>query len=85
MFTSARGQVTASARHSSHALKSRILYTTPQHIRFFATKMTVPRHHFAPLVADTPGDETGLMRLQGVVFDMDGTLCESTVMSTVEG
>lgn len=85
MFTLARRQVTASAQRASYAVKSQNLYTTPQHIRSFAAKMTVPRHHFAPLGLDKSGNDTGLMRLQGVVFDMDGTLCEFTVLSIVSG
>lgn len=39
--------------------------------------MSAERHHFAPLGTSSSGSDTGLMRLQGVVFDMDGTLCES--------
>ncbi|KAF2211684.1 hypothetical protein CERZMDRAFT_42658 [Cercospora zeae-maydis SCOH1-5] len=40
--------------------------------------MTVRRHHFAPLAAgnSSTAADPNLLRLQGIVFDMDGTLCE---------
>ncbi|WPB03645.1 uncharacterized protein RHO25_008286 [Cercospora beticola] len=39
--------------------------------------MSVRRHHFAPLGGDSGSNsDTNLLRLRGIVFDMDGTLCE---------
>lgn len=82
MFTLlARGSVTTSARSVRHVCETRTIYryteSQPPHRRFFATEMSAERHHFAPLGTSSSGSDTGLMRLQGVVFDMDGTLCES--------
>ncbi|GIZ42777.1 hypothetical protein CKM354_000603200 [Cercospora kikuchii] len=45
--------------------------------RTFAVTMSVRRHHFAPLGASSGNNaDANLLRLRGIVFDMDGTLCE---------
>ncbi|KAM3425315.1 putative hydrolase [Cercospora zeina] len=61
-------QANASIKH--HALPRTARYT-------FAATMTGKRHHFAPLSAGSAiNSDPNLLRLQGIVFDMDGTLCE---------
>ncbi|KXT14929.1 hypothetical protein AC579_3080 [Pseudocercospora musae] len=40
----------------------------------FATTMAPRRHHFAPIGSSSCSSD--LLQLKGIVFDMDGTLCE---------
>ncbi|KAF7188065.1 putative hydrolase [Pseudocercospora fuligena] len=47
--------------------------TNPQSRSFTTTMSPHKRHHFAPL-GQSPSE--GLLQLKGIVFDMDGTLCE---------